>query len=382
MRASNKVSRHIPVAVQCELWGRAAGRCEFHGCNRRVYLSDVTHERVNISEKAHIHSFAEGGPRGRGPLATNPAALNRIDNLMLLCEFCHRKIDKRKDGGRYPATILRQWKALHENRVTLVTAISPDKNSHVVLYGANVGSSKIDVQPENASGAIFPERYPASETPIHLNMSWEGRDHIPGYWKTEEENLLSAFKEEIGPRIKKGDAHFSLFGFAPMPLLIRLGILFTDRVPVDVFQRHREPAPTWSWPNIGSDLRFRLIRPRRTSGRPVLIVSLSARIAPARVLEIVGRGCSVWELLVDKPHNDILKTRAHLSDFRAAARHALAQIGDVHGFKTPLSIFPAMPVSAAVELGRVRMPKASMPWVIYDHNQVAGRFVKTLDIGG
>jgi allophanate hydrolase subunit 2 len=39
-----------------------------------------------------------------------------------------------------------------------------------------------------------------------------------------------------------------------------------------------------------------------------------------------------------------------------------------------------MPVSAAVELGRVWMPKADLPLVIYDQNTSLGGFVKALEI--
>ena len=66
-----------------ELWGRAAGRCQFADCNRPLYKSPVTQERVNISQRAHIYSFAKDGPRGRGPFAKKPAGMT-IDNLMLV----------------------------------------------------------------------------------------------------------------------------------------------------------------------------------------------------------------------------------------------------------------------------------------------------------
>src|SRR6266496_1241651 len=111
------VTRHIKREVERELWVRAAGRCEFNGCNRALYKSPVTQESVNISEKAHIYSFSKGGPRGRGPLAKNKKALNEIGNLLLACHDCHRKIDKNKDGGRYSAELLQQWKQEHERRI-------------------------------------------------------------------------------------------------------------------------------------------------------------------------------------------------------------------------------------------------------------------------
>jgi hypothetical protein len=44
-----------------------------------------------------------------------------------------------------------------------------------------------------------------------------------------------------------------------------------------------------------------------------------------------------------------------------------------------LSVFPAMPVACAVELGRIRMPKADLPWLVYD--QIPGEgFVPALNI--
>src|SRR5437773_1326859 len=77
-RSAKEVTRHILPKVERELWARAAGRCQFNGCNRLLYKSPVTQERVNISEKAHIYSFSPAGPRGRGPHARNATHLNDV----------------------------------------------------------------------------------------------------------------------------------------------------------------------------------------------------------------------------------------------------------------------------------------------------------------
>ena len=66
---AENVTRYVKRTVERELWARAAGHCQFDGCNRLLYKSPVTQERINISEKAHIYAFSEAGPRGRGPLA-------------------------------------------------------------------------------------------------------------------------------------------------------------------------------------------------------------------------------------------------------------------------------------------------------------------------
>jgi hypothetical protein len=60
----------------------------------------------------------------------------------------------------------------------------------------------------------------------------------------------------------------------------------------------------------------------------------------------------------------------------------MVSIKEAHGQNHPLRIFPAMPVACAVELGRVRMPKGDMPWIIYDQNNKAGGFIETVSIIG
>ena len=44
-----EVSRHIKKEVERELWARAAGRCQFHGCNVLLYKSSITQETVNLA---------------------------------------------------------------------------------------------------------------------------------------------------------------------------------------------------------------------------------------------------------------------------------------------------------------------------------------------
>lgn len=374
------VTRYIKREVERELWARAAGRCQFHGCNRILYKSPVTQETVNLAGKAHIYSFSKSGPRGWGPLILNKAALNDLDNLLLVCFDCHKKIDKEKDGGRYAAELLQQWKREHERRIAIVTGIDPSKKSHVVLFGANIGNESSAIRAQLADPALFPDWYPADEHPICLEMKWEGKDHDPNYWETEAKNLEQGFERKIRPFMENG-SHFSIFGLAPMPLLIRLGALFTDKTPSEVYQLQREPKQTWQWDIVPKDAEYRVLLPKSFDGNPALVISLSAKIAHQRVTDVLGPNVSIWELTVDEPNNDFLKTREQLSKFRTAVRKMLVEISSKHGNGTPLSIFPAMPVSAAIDLGRVRMPKAEMPWCVYDHNNKSGAFVKALSIG-
>jgi hypothetical protein len=50
-------------------------------------------------------------------------------------------------------------------------------------------------------------------------------------------------------------------------------------------------------------------------------------------------------------------------------RSALGTSGDTHGEHAVIHVFPALPVPAAVEVGRAWMPKADLPMIIYDRNR-------------
>jgi hypothetical protein len=374
-----EVTRYVSVAVQCMLWGKAAGRCEFAGCNQPLWKSRVTQEQVNVGQKAHIYAFSRGGSRGhRGADLT---ALQDLSNLMLLCHGCHRKIDKRHDGGRYTVPVLQQMKAAHEGRIELVSAIAPDKGSHVLLYGANIGDHGSPLSYAEAAAALFPDRYPAADRAIELsvhNSSFNERDEE--YWRNETLDLRRKFDRLVRARASEGGIqHLSVFALAPQPFLILLGSLLGDILPCDVYQRHREPT-TWAWPLLAKTGAFRLRRPEQTAGPAALVFGVSGSVSSDRIERVLGKNASIWRIDVPTPHNDVVKSRRQTAAFRSLVRTTLEQIKATHGHRETLHIFPAMPVSLAVELGRVRMPKADMPWVLYDEVSSQGGFVQALSV--
>lgn len=375
-------TRKINDINQRELWARSAGRCQFNGCNRPLYQSPITLEQVNISEQAHIYSFSENGPRGHEPYKEDTDALNSVENLMLMCHDCHKTIDQDKDGSKYSGEMLRAWKRQHEERIYITSGIVSSKKTHVVLYGANIGEQNSRILKSDALTALFPDHYPTSEKPIELSMVCFHEDSTDEFWRTEQAHLERAFGRSIEPLIIENDpSHFSLFALAPMPLLIKLGALFTDKISVDVYQPIREPN-TWRWQSPPIDFDFQVIAPESTNSPPALVISLSGKIDHGRLKATLGDSCSVWEITVadNYRHNDFMKSTEQLSKFRSVMRKLISQITEAHG-AAPLSIFPAMPVSCAFEMGRIRMPKADMPWVIYDQNRKLGKFIYALTIG-
>ena len=375
------VNRQIHRTVERELWARTAGRCQFEGCNRRVFLSPVTNEKMNNSEKAHIYAFSGKGPRAVTDLPDDIRDLNSIENLMLICAIDHKTIDDNKD--QYPADLLLGWKAAHEDRIKIVSGIASNKKSHVLMYEGKVGEIESPLVYTECAEAMFPDRYPAEEKPVKFGMTGEHEDCDPEYWIIEENNLRKVFERKVRPLIAEADPnHFSVFGFAPQPLLILLGALITDKNPADVYQLHRDPRSCKWKESQPTDQRIESSQPTQItdSNKVALVFSVSGRIQKDLVNELLGDDTDIWEISFPEPLNTALRTKEQLEDFKAKTREALAAIDAAYPTGTIVNIFPAMPIPCAIELGRVRMPKANHPWKIYDKNPKTKGFAETITI--
>jgi hypothetical protein len=254
-------------------------------------------------------------------------------------------------------------------------------SSEIILYGANIGINNSPLSYQSASEAMLYDYYPANDYPIELGLKNASfMDDMDVYWVTEEANLFTQFNQKIKPRLMQGNTdHYSVFALAPQPLLIKFGTLLNDLNNVKIYQKHREPS-TWKWQASSHDIEYILREPADKKEVPVLVFSLSATVTYDRIQKILGNNASIWEITISgTPNNDFLKTEVLLSDFRRAVRYAFDKIKSYHGCME-LHIFPAMPASASIELGRVWMPKVDMPMVIYDANKVKGDFYKTITI--
>jgi len=370
---------YIPEAVKLCLWGRAGGRCQYDGCNEPLYRDRLTKAEFNSAYIAHIVADKPDGPRG-DPILSERLKCD-IGNLMLLCDAHHRLVDK-VDVFGHPAERLQEFKRRHEARVELLTSLQEERQSHVLLYGARIGEQTSPLTFAKASAAMIPARYPAESRAIELG--WKPSpfdDSEASYWTMERQVLRRQFAEQVKPRLDAGQvAHLSVFALAPIPLLIELGRLLSDIPAAEVFQLRREPAD-WKWRDEPRSFSYRLQAPANTSGKKAaLVLALSADIVGKRVTAVLGPDVATWTVTHDRPGNDFLRSSAQLIEFRRTLREAFNRIKTAHGEDADLHVFPAVPVSAAVEVGRVWMPKADLPFTVYDQNRKTGGFSRVFEV--
>ncbi|WP_339985877.1 SAVED domain-containing protein [Gymnodinialimonas ulvae] len=359
------------------VWGRAAGRCQFRNCRKALDHDLIAGKaEINAAYLAHIIASSPNGKRGH-PTRSHELS-DDAANIMLMCDVHHRAIDGEDTWQDYPEDLLLKWKKDHEDWVDLVLSSGPESRSHILQFSAPVGPNETAVAFDDCVDAILPERTPAERRPTEIKVrGMHFQDTDDTYWSVQPETLRAGIERSVRGRFENGDIrHLSVFGLAPIPLLMELGRLVSDISDADVYERHREPVQ-WKWPEDGPEVDF-----NRTKGRPepkhvALKLSVTSHIADHRITEVIGEDVSIWDISSDPQTQGVIRHKSDLSRYRSIVRTTLDEIKNVHGMDVSLSVFPAIPVSCAIEFGRVWQPKAHPSVDIFD--QVRGRgFVRRL----
>lgn len=368
----------IPDKTKKLLLIKSGGRCQYRGCNNSLYQDLLTKRNFNSAYFAHIVADSPGGPRGNK--VRSPLLAQNLSNIMLLCDTHHRLIDK-IEVNKHSETLLLEMKKEHEERIERVTAINTNSQSHIVTYKANIGKHTPVLSYDTLVEFLLPEHYPAQSNTIDLGLTDSPmRDKDNLFWVTEVKVLEENFNQRLESAIRQQNIkHISLFAFAPMPLLVKLGTLINDIQNVDVYQPIRNPK-TWKLSNDAIKTNFKINRPKSINNVVALNISLSATINNERINSILGNDSSIYTLTIDKPFNDFLQSKTQLQDFSIAIRQLFDEIKLNYSSQTELHLFPAMPIATAIELGRIWMPKADMPLTIYDENKTLDGFNKTIEI--
>lgn len=217
---------------------------------------------------------------------------------------------------------------------------------------------------------MFPDYFPEASTAVEMSMKGNVmKETDPSFWEIEDMNLQAAFDYEVRQRIQHSETkHISLFPFADMPLLVRLGTLFNDIREVKVYQPHRDTRK-WKWLESGDEgIKFKIVEPTDKSKQPVLVFALSAIAITERIKALYSdQDVSIWTVTCTNPNNDFLKTELKLKEFATITRQILDRIKTSAVAYDKILVHMAMPVACAFTLGHVWMPKADMRLVLHDY---------------
>jgi hypothetical protein len=374
--------KKIPETTKLQLWVKSAGRCEFKGCNKPLWYNGLTLSKGNFGEFAHIIGSSKDGPRG-----TNLSEELQVDfdNLMLLCQQCHKEIDE--DPEKYPVELLRTWKQEHENRIERQTSYPEDiHRSTVLTLSVNIGNRTVPINFESLRNAMFP-KFPIDEKGIKIEEANFDRLGTPEQWQQFAEakiqRKVSKYFDEGVDDVKI--KHISLFGIAPIPLLMYLGKCIGDTVPTDIYQSHRNignTSKTWSWQEgINAEQNYSISCEQYSASELVFLkLAISDIIKPDKYQNSLSDDCSIYQITISEPSPHFLRSKKQLEIFSYEYRKLLNEIQAKHGKNCKIYILPAVPVSIAVECGRVILPTKDPKIYVCEYYNDSGGFKNVLKL--
>jgi hypothetical protein len=354
--AARTVERaYIPTSVRRDLWIAAAGRCEFRGCCKSVDRDFLTKARCKVGEYAHIIADSPAGARGvlgeSEKLAADPS------NLMLACFECHARIDRDGRSNEFTAEQLRAMKREHEARIDHIYSATGVVESMPLVVSFPIGAHVPIVEVRDIHYAMLTNsnfnRFPTS-TAIHIDQSnFHLQDNDPDFWTNAQRALTQQYERLVHPELtaRRGAAHLTIAGFAPIPMLMKLGALVGDKTQASILDL---PGEKWLW-----DIRDACPEPLYTYDVPATLpreVSVVVSISGKAQRPV---GLVVVEFEAVAPGRGIIRKEAHLQQFRTCFNSFL-QLLFAAGARV-VHIHPATPLSASIEIGRLLRKRLVIP---------------------
>ncbi len=369
----------IPPQLQNELWARAAGRCEFRGCNKLLYKDGLTQKRSNLAIISHIVAFSPDGPRG------DPRRSKQLEktmaNLMLTCRDHGKIIDDKAREDEYPEQLLLEFKREHEQRIRLLTESREDAQTHVLLLQAPIDGQDVAINTTDAFRAILPQ-YPAEEDAILIDLSGTAlRADTNGFFPLMAHSLtarVSRLLQRHAGQLRMKS--LSVFALAPVPLLVHFGSLLGDMNRVDLYQRHRD-RQDWTWgeeEEVGTF--YEMLKPEScaNNGQEIaLLLSISEPVVHARVQAALGSAPLVYEIRAREPSRDFLTSRKRLEMFGYEVRKLLYEFRTWHEHHRVIHLFAAVPAPVAIEFGR-SLKEFDPPFLVYEYQKGTRTLVPAL----
>jgi hypothetical protein len=366
----------LPELVKRRIWVRSGGRCAI--CNRDLLDGGLTDEPVSLGELAHIvgQKDTAGSPRGKTKYPTDKR--DEPDNILLACGECHDEFDDPKTLTAFTVEKLRDIKQAHEERIKHVTGLGGDRRTVVLRVLGHVRAHPVELTKTTAMEAIIAsgERFPHfaltyDRQGIEIDLrplagEEEGSD---GYYQAAQAAIDEGIDHALRDGLAKGNIeHVSVFAFARLPLLVHLGRKLDDVHGVELYQRHRS-TEGWVWPSDADGPQFKLdvTAALTDKAEAVLILNVSGSIHPNEIPERL-RGLPLFRLYPDgaPAQADTIESKKALQSYKAALRLLFAQLEAEHKSIRMLHVFAALPITAAVELGRVPDPVVHPAMQLYD----------------
>jgi len=394
----------VDAATRFELASLAGWRCQFDGCGENLRHHFVPGVTGNYSYFAHIVASSADGPRG--DKVKSPLLANAPSNIMLMCDKCHRLID-RVAPARYDADLLNEMRQRNVDEVSKLLDTLRYPAAQMLVIGGNIEGQSFAFDERIAEEAMWLRRLRTGGGCAEWfarNGPHLGASNSDGYWLS----LFSLLKNDK-PRLA-GLLDGSAYGGAPRPplavfplhgtsVLVLSGRLIGDSSSAHVFQFHRDQVSgqrggQWAWPEAAlaqPNDKFKVQVHHHAKGgetEACLRINLTAAVPaadlPPHLFSSEQLAMPTIEITVESPNHRVIGHPADLELFGRAVDQALQKLQDEWRVRT-VHLVVVAPVTACLRIGQKMQARHHAEFILYERRPstapgARGDFAKTIAI--
>jgi hypothetical protein len=267
----------------------------------------------------------------------------------------HAFIDKKENVPAYPVTRLRHFKKIHEARMRYMTSLPSTAKTHAVRFIGQVRAHLTTVSDTEIFETIFAteNRYTDADVfDIDLEAFLDTADDA--YWNTCKVKIDAMVRQRILPLIENGSIErLSILAIARIPLLAYFGRQLGDKVPTELYQKHRTNGEGWTWPAAGHEVRFEIVPHGDVASSDVALLASVSGGDLAKVRRATKAGL-IYEIrpVGESPSRTLLDSPATLQNFRKTYHDFMSMIEAKHSSVSRIDYFLAVPAPIAIVCGR------------------------------
>jgi hypothetical protein len=381
----------ITASVMAEVASLAAWHCQFEGCGDNLRTHLVPGTRGNYAYFAHIVASSPDGPRGDEALS--PQLHNAPANILLLCDKCHRLID-RVAPHQYPRERLQKMRERNLASVERCLESLRYPLARVLVLCGNVQGQSAGFDERLAQEAMWLQglrRDNARPDFFANNGGHLGDPHSSAYWPS----FFTLLKNDI-PRLQSilnGTSQDAPQGMPiavfPAPhttsVLVLFGRLLGESRTIHLFQFHRDQVGRtfggqWAWNGEApSKDKYRVteLRPFESGQKEATMLVYLTDVIPANELPTNLYKNGQWshptiQVTVDHPSRQVIAHPEDLQLFGLAVDHALRTLQDQWRV-SKVNLVVIAPITACVRVGQKMQARCQPDFVLDERTATAGR---------
>ncbi|MBD7969563.1 SAVED domain-containing protein [Paenibacillus gallinarum] len=335
--------RKLSPAETYHLWMISGGICTFEDCTERLVVN-TKGKLTNAGIIAHIIGHSKGGARHEfaEEFGYSDDNLEDVSNLMLMCYTHSKLIDDAHNKESFPPALLFEMKSKHQ---TWVRSWTDEKKKSLAILHKRLGPPLTTLPLTQHSPNIMLE---AIESQVQFSdFTIEG-------WEQGKADNLKLYEKYVD-RINKGKYDVAeVYAISPIPLLIHLGKLLSDTVPLTIYQYDRE-ASLWvnKAPNTSllEDLMPKSSFADNQSKELIVTISISDTITDEDVHAILGEELDRYDIVIENPH---VKRLLYFEQVQQIQKLFKDEVEALHRQKkySLIHLLYSGPAGLAIELGR------------------------------